>query len=604
MKLRPLPGALALAAVIALGACGKKDEPPPAPQAASKPAAAPAAVAQGGTEAAKRWIDSEFQPSVLSKEEQLKEMEWFIAAAKPFAGMEINVLSETIPTHEYESKTLAKAFQEITGIKVNHQLLGEGEVVQAVQTQMQTNRNLYDAYINDSDLIGTHSRLQSAVNLTDWMAGEGKDVTNPGLDVKDFIGISFTTGPDGKVWQLPDQQFANLYWFRKDWFDKPELKARFKAKYGYDLGVPVNWSAYEDIAKFFSEDVKEIDGKRIYGHMDYGKRAPDLGWRMTDAWLSMAGASSKGLPNGRPIDEWGIRMPEGTCNPQGASVSRGGETNGPASVYAIRMWDEWLRKYAPPGAADYDFYQSLPALAQGNVAQQVFWYTAFTASMVAPKKDGNNTVDDSGMPLWRMAPSPKGSYWIEGMKLGYQDAGSWTLFRSTPIDRRKAAWLYAQFVTSKTVDTKKSHTGLTFIRDSTVRHASFTERAPKLGGLVEFYRSPDRVMWTPTGINVPDYPKLAQLWWQQIGDVNSGAFTPQKAMDRLAEEMDLVMARMQEADEKAKTYGGCGPRLNKPVDPKEWLGKPDGPKAKLANEKPKGGTMAYEDIVKRWAGKK
>ena len=606
MNVRLLPGALALAAIMALVACGKKEEPPPPAAAKSAAPAAPAAPAAqaGGTEAAKRWIDSEFQPSVLSKEEQLKEMEWFIAAAKPFVGMEINVLSETIPTHEYEAKTLTKAFQEITGIKVNHQLLGEGEVVQAVQTQMQTNRNLYDAYINDSDLIGTHSRLQSAVNLTDWMAGEGKDVTNPGLDVNDFIGKSFTTGPDGKLYQLPDQQFANLYWFRKDWFDKPELKARFKAKYGYELGVPVNWSAYEDIAKFFSEDVKEIDGKRIYGHMDYGKRAPDLGWRMTDAWLSMAGASSKGLPNGRPIDEWGIRMEEGSCNPKGASVSRGGETNGPASVYAIARWDEWLRKYAPPGAADYDFYQSLPALAQGNVAQQIFWYTAFTASMVAPKKDGNNTVDDSGMPLWRMAPSPKGAYWQEGMKLGYQDAGSWTLFKSTPTDRRKAAWLYAQFVVSKTVDTKKSHTGLTFIRDSTVRHASFTERAPKLGGLVEFYRSPDRVMWTPTGVNVPDYPKLAQLWWQQIGDVNSGAFTPQKAMDRLAEEMDIVMARMQEADEKAKTYGGCGPRLNKPVDAKEWLGKPDGPKAKLANEKPKGVTMAYEDIVKRWAAAK
>jgi len=604
MDRRPVLTAVALAATVVLMSCGKKEEAPAAAAPAAAPAATQAPAAQGSEEAAKRWIDSEFQPSVLSKEDQLKEMQWFIAAAKPFAGMEINVLSETIPTHEYESKTLAKAFQEITGIKVNHQLLGEGEVVQAVQTQMQTNRNLYDGYINDSDLIGTHSRLQSAVNLSDWMAGEGKDVTNPGLDIKDFIGISFTTGPDGKVWQLPDQQFANLYWFRKDWFDKPELKAKFKAKYGYELGVPVNWSAYEDIADFFTNDVKEIDGVRIYGHMDYGKRAPDLGWRMTDAWLSMAGASSKGLPNGRPIDEWGIRMPEGSCNPQGASVSRGGETNGPASVYAIAKWDEWLRKYAPPGAADYDFYQSLPALAQGNVAQQVFWYTAFTASMVAPKKDGNNTVDDNGNPLWRMAPSPKGSYWVEGMKLGYQDAGSWTLFKSTPTARAKAAWLYAQFVTSKTVDTKKSHVGLTFIRDSTVRHASFTERAPKLGGMVEFYRSPDRVMWTPTGINVPDYPKLAQLWWQQIGDVNSGAFTPQKAMDRLAEEMDQVMARMQEADEKAKTYGGCGPRLNKPVDPKQWLGKPDGPKAKLANEKPKGVTMAYEEIVKRWAATK
>ncbi len=551
--------------------------------------------------AAEKWVNDEFQPSTLSKADQLKEMEWFINAAKPLAGMEINVLSETIPTHEYESKILTKAFEEITGIKVNHQLLGEGEVVQAVQTQMQTNRNLYDGYINDSDLIGTHSRLQSAVNLTDFMAGDGKDVTNPGLDIDDFIGRSFTTGPDGKLWQLPDQQFANLYWFRKDWFDRKDLQEKFKAKYGYDLGVPVNWSAYEDIADFFTNDVKEIDGVKVYGHMDYGKRAPDLGWRMTDAWLSMAGAGSKGLPNGRPIDEWGIRMEEGSCNPAGASVSRGGETNGPASVYAIAKWDEWLRKYAPPGAADYDFYQSLPALSQGNVAQQIFWYTAFTASMVAPKSDGNNTVDDSGTPLWRMAPSPHGPYWKEGQKLGYQDTGSWTLFKSTPLENQKAAWLYAQFVTSKTVDVKKSHVGLTIIRDSTIHHESFTERAPKLGGLVEFYRSPDRVNWTPTGVNVPDYPKLAQLWWQQIGDVNSGAFTPQEAMDRLAGEMDLVMSRMQAADEANKTYGGCGPRLNEEKDPSEWLGKDNGPHAKLDNEKPKGETIAYDELVKRWA---
>jgi len=550
--------------------------------------------------AAEKWVTEEFQPSTLTKDEQMSEMEWFINASKPFAGMEIAVLSEGIPTHDYESKTLTKAFEEITGIKVIHQILGEGEVVQAVQTQMQTNRNLYDAYINDSDLIGTHSRLQLAVNLTDWMAGEGADVTLPTLDVDDFMGKSFTTGPDGKLWQLPDQQFANLYWFRKDWFDRPDFQEQFKDIYGYDLGVPVNWSAYEDIAEFFSETVQEIDGTRIYGHMDYGKRAPDLGWRMTDAWLSMAGAGSKGLPNGVPVDEWGIRMEAGSCNPVGASVTRGGAVNGPAAVYAIRKWDEWLRKYAPPEAASYDFYQSLPALSQGNVAQQIFWYTAFTASMVAPKSEGNNTVDDDGFPLWRMAPSPHGPYWEEGQKLGYQDAGSWTLMKSTPVDRRKAAWLYAQFVVSKTVSLKKTHVGLTPIRDSDIRHESFTERAPKLGGLVEFYRSPDRVLWTPTGINVPDYPKLSQIWWQQIGDVNSGTFTPQQAMDRMAAEMDLTMARMQAVDEAANIYGGCGPRLNEEKEASFWLDQPGSPKAKLDNEKPQGITVKYEDLIKRW----
>ncbi|MGA0248820.1 MAG: ABC transporter substrate-binding protein [bacterium] len=557
--------------------------------------------AMAGKPEAERWINSEFQPSAFSKAQQMAEMEWFIKAAEPFKGMEINVLSETIPTHSYESKVLTKAFEEITGIKVNHQLLGEGEVVQAVQTQMQTKRNLYDAYVKYSDLIGTHSRLHLAYNLTDFMAGEGKAVTSPTLDLNDFMGVQFTTGPDGDLYQLPDQQFANLYWFRKDWFDRPDLQAAFKQKYGYDLGVPVNWSAYEDIAEFFSNDVKNIDGVQIYGHMDYGKRAPDLGWRMTDAWLSMAGAGSKGEPNGVPVDEWGIRMEAGSCNPVGASVSRGGAANGPAAVYAIRKWDEWLRAYAPPGAASYDFYQSLPALSQGNVAQQIFWYTAFTADMVKSRADGNNTVDANGTPLWRMAPSPHGPYWEEGQKVGYQDVGSWTILKSTPVDRAKAAWLYAQFVTSKTVDVKKSDVGLTFIRDSTVRHQHFTDRASKLGGLVEFYRSPDRVAWSPTGINVPDYPKLAQIWWQQIGDVNSGAFTPQEAMDRLAGEMDQVMSRMQKADEAANVYGGCGPRLNEERDPSYWLNQPGSPKAKLANEKPKGVTVSYDSLIKRWS---
>ena len=38
--------------------------------------------------AAKKWIDQEFQPSSLSKDQQMSEMEWFISAAEPFKGME------------------------------------------------------------------------------------------------------------------------------------------------------------------------------------------------------------------------------------------------------------------------------------------------------------------------------------------------------------------------------------------------------------------------------------------------------------------------------------------------------------------------------------
>ncbi len=120
----------------------------------------------------------------------------------------------------------------------------------------------------------------------------------------------------------------------------------------------MNWSAYEDIAKFFSEDVKEIDGKRVYGHMDYGKKDPSLGWRFTDAWFSMAGAGDKGIPNGLPVDEWGIRVED--CHPVGSSVTRGGDTNGPAAVYATTKYVDWMKKIRATGSGGHDLLRIRP----------------------------------------------------------------------------------------------------------------------------------------------------------------------------------------------------------------------------------------------------
>jgi glycerol transport system substrate-binding protein len=182
------------------------------------------------------------------------------------------------------------------------------------------------------------------------------------------------------------------------------------------------------------------------------------------------------------------------------------------------------------------------------------------------------------------------------MKLGYQDAGAWTLLKSTPLKRRQAAWLYAQFVVAKTVSLKKTLVGLTPIRDSDLRSDAMTEAAPRLGGLVEFYRSPARVAWTPTGTNVPDYPKLAQLWWPNVANAVSGEVTPQAAMDTLAEQTDAVLSRLQ----RIGIQGECGPELNPEVDPEEWLARPGSPKAQLANEKPPGQTVPYDQLIDAW----
>ena len=541
--------------------------------------------------AIERWVDK-FEHSTLSREEQIKELKWFAEAAEPFRGMEIKTVAEGLTTHQYESDVLTKAFEDITGIEITHNIIGEGDVVNTMQTQMQTGRNIYDGYVNDSDAIGTHIRYGTTINLSEAMDNEWADFTNPMLDLDDFIGIQYTTGPDGDIYQLPTQQFANLYWFRYDWFTDPELKEQFKEIYGYELGVPTNWTAYEEIAEFFTEHVEEIDGEKVYGHMDYGRRDPSLGWRFHDSWFSMAGMGSKGLPFGNPVDDWGIRVDE-NANPVGASVSRGGATNSPASVFAMTKAVEWLHAYAPPEASGMTFGEAGPVPAEGNIAQQIFWYTAFTADMVDPEVA---VTDDEGNPKWRMAPSPSGPYWEEGMKVGYQDVGSWTFFDSTPEDRRTAAWLFAQFTTAKSVSLEKLIEGLTPIRHSDIESEKMTEMAPQLGGLVEFYRSENESWWTPSSTNVPDYPRMAPLWWKNLAPVMSRDVTPKEGLDDLAEALDNIMSRLARAD----VFDKYAPVMNEKRDPEYWLKKDGAPKQRLDNEMPQGKTMPYDEMMEEW----
>jgi len=532
-----------------------------------------------------KWVD-EFQPSSISKQDQIKELEWFAKAAEPYKGKSIKSVAEGIKTHRYESEVLAKAFFEITGIKVSHDIIGEGELVDRIQRQIQTKRKLYDIYVNDGDLIGTHVRMDSALNLTEYMKGEGKAVTNPYLDLDDFLNLEFGQDFDGNQLQLPDQQFANLYWFRHDWFSREDLKKEFKAKYGYELGVPLNWEAYENIAEFFTG--REIDGKKVYGHMDYGKRSPSLGWRFTDAWLSIAGVGDVGLPNGLPVDEWGIRVENRI--PVGASVERGGAVNSPAAVYALTKYVEWMKKYAPPYAASMEWADAGPVPSRGVIAQRIFQYITWLSDdeFTLPT---SSVTDENGKPLWRVAPTPHGKYWDEGMKVGYQDAGSWTIPQhSVTGEDRAMAWLWAQFCVSKTADLKRFMVGKTPIRISTINSDYLTSREGDFGGLITFYRSKARVLWTDSGLNVPHYPLLAEQWWKNIAPAVTGDVTPQEAMDNIANAMDDLMGKM-----KLPKYS---PVLNEKKSKEYWLSQPGSPKPERPDGKPQ--TMTYEELIKRW----
>ena len=66
-------------------------------------------------------------------------------------------------------------------------------------------------------------------------------------------------------------------------------------------------------------------------------------------------------------------------------------------------------------------------------------------------------------------------------------------------------------------------------------------------------------------------------------------------MDNLAEEMDGVMGRLERSG-----MAVCPPKLNPKSSPDKWLSDKGAPWKKLANEKPKGETIAYDTLLNAW----
>ena len=97
---------------------------------------------------------------------------------------------------------------------------------------------------------------------------------------------------------------------------------------------------------------------------------------------------------------------------------------------------------------------------------------------------------------------------------------------------------------------------------------------------------------------MPDYPKLAQLWWKNVAVAVTGEKTPQQAMDNLANEMDDVMGRLQRAG-----MAHCAPKLNPKSAPAKWLSTKEAPWAKLRQREAQGRDDRLRHAAERVEGR-
>ena len=156
---------------------------------------------------------------------------------------------------------LTKEFTAETGIDVNFEFVPWPNFADRMLNELNNKGKTFDLLIGDSQWIGAGAVYGHYVKLNDFFDKEGISMN----DFSPATVYAYSTWPKGSenYYALPAMGDALAWAYRKDWFDRPELKSEFKKKHGYDLGVPASWDQLYDMCTFFQG--REIDGQKRYG---------------------------------------------------------------------------------------------------------------------------------------------------------------------------------------------------------------------------------------------------------------------------------------------------------------------------------------------------
>ena len=247
---------------------------------------------------------------------------------------------------------LSKDFTAQTGTQMKFEFVPWPNFADRILNELNSGGKLCDLLIGDSQWIGGSAENGYYVKLNDFFDKEGIKMS----DFAEAAVNAYSTWPKGtpNYWALPAMGDANAWFYRKDWFSKPEIQAEFKAATGRDLAPPTTWDELLETAKFFNG--KEIDGKKVYGAAIFTERASE--------GITM-GATQALYPYGFKYENTtGKYDMEGAVNSEGA-------------IKGLEAYKELYKCCTPPGYTDAYMGETLDAFKSGQAAMAMNWFAFF-----------------------------------------------------------------------------------------------------------------------------------------------------------------------------------------------------------------------------------
>ena len=382
---------------------------------------------------------------------------------------------------------LSKDFTAETGVAMKFNFVPWESFADRFLNELNSRGKLCDLMIGDSQWLGTAATQGHYVKLNEFFAANN-------ISIDDFLPATvyaYSTWPKGEpeYWALPAMGDALGWVYRKDWFERPELRAEFSAKYGRELSPPATWDELKQIGEFFQG--REIDGKKVYGLAIYTERG------------------SEGITMGvtAAMYAWGFQYDD-PANP----YQMDGFVNSAEAVAALEFYKELYKCCTPPGHSDAYMTANLDAYKSGQVAMQMNWFAFFPGIDKDPDVGG-------GKSGFLVNPRQK----IEASTLGGQ--GISVVAYS---DKQDLALEYIKWFAQPEVQKKWWSLGGYSCHKAVLEDPGFPQTAPFAADFLKAM-SGVRDFWQE-----PTYAELLQAMQKRVHDyVVADIGTAQEALDKL-----------------------------------------------------------------------
>ncbi len=246
----------------------------------------------------------------------------------------------------------AKPWLESHGVKFVRAQFGQQELEEKILQAMATNTYLADLIQFNANSAG------------DVMGGgfllEVSPETKKAVDMDDVLPLyrDRILSWQGKQYALPYDGDKHMLAFLGDLFANQENRAKFKAKYGFDLPSDgrMTWQEHRQIAEFFTGSDWNGNSKPDEAGIAHMTKRKDTAW-----W----GFNSRAAAYVKHPEDPGVHFDVETFEPR---------INNPGFVRVLTEWKEELEKFGLAGATDMKWSESGEAFRGGRVAMSVGWW--------------------------------------------------------------------------------------------------------------------------------------------------------------------------------------------------------------------------------------